>query len=1222
MFPENPLDLDSTWQVLLVPKARSLFGQTVYLCRPPFRHGEGEDGAQKRPCVAKMTFEQLPFRLVGLFGHWDPASETLRSVPHRLVFGLELLLLTGVVLVSGKALLPLLRLGYLGIMAPSDAQDSSQHLERLLQQKLPKSYKLACHLEVYQDTSQKYFSTVLDSGEEVTVQQMKLSEGNIRADMAKTLIGWAKRVFFGRKFEAIWGELKEPVGWVLLYDSAENWKGVFEDDHPPYRANRELMVPVAAFLRRQLVLATGHASVQWLILDELAGVLPLSMLMTLAFGFFCMHILVLKQAEFTVKWGLCCDQVLERQRQRLRPPDADHIMYGFGAVAAVMASALCCAAWSATALAPCLGLVAAVLVHAWDLKTSLNGLSKWREPELTSEFTEYPGERLPTSDSAPPSKLTTSREAHFLVISCLTWTMATAGISVLIFMGLDALQMRGTLTEYSFNKGHLEYLPGATALQNTLLLHEDSDSVTFVFEAGQHAQSVSLKLEHPQMDLKDSAEVLLFSRRLQEGRAAVNNTTGPAVAAGEYQINLPAGPLYSRITVEVVGKLQLRPTRYTFHLLRVGEALSLSLNGQVAESSGQAHPFEETRRWLYQERNADWYIADPDSASNWTLSVEFGPVCFAPLQTSTAASGGHHITRYADKCNCGDEQPGVGTECLKEEKIKLQNSTSICLYSQKTRAELRVDESRGRLSSKGLVKWLQDVRISGRFAGLRIDSVDRDPKEEPDPDMQPAEWSLPAVNSSQSQISKVFAISMRPQLLMQSTQIVVATTPDDTDAEEQALPLRILAHPPPITLTADSGFLLPEFSLRNRRSVYAACTSKLESVHGSIFDKRFDIKERTVELGHDCSGHAVIQKRFWAERDRSCKYWNRYQPWNENYDVAVTLSPEHCLNEAVYFGSIATLQELRDWSEAMATKQKSCAVVQRAVRFDRPDMVKELLKFWSPNCAGCKETPLGVAASEGNREVLELLLKDPRLKVDEMDAEGATALFRASRQCNVDIAARLIRANSSVNPSMPPEQDSECLVTPLLWLAGNGCQGKTDDEILLGSLFKILFRAGASLVVPGHEDCEKQTALVQAIDHGSLAAVPFLLDLKADPNEQGRTSMDTLSTPLMALFHRFLLTSITWTNVAETATLLLSKRADVNKKAGYFETTVLTEAAKKCQPDVVKFLLEKGAQPDMQDKQGNTAESYVESPVDQRCIDNKTARHETLRLLQQASSKL
>ena len=42
--------------------------------------------------------------------------------------------------------------------------------------------------------------------------------------------------------------------------------------------------------------------------------------------------------------------------------------------------------------------------------------------------------------------------------------------------------------------------------------------------------------------------------------------------------------------------------RYVFHLLRVGEAITLSLAGEVDKENRRV-TFQEERRWLYQQQN-------------------------------------------------------------------------------------------------------------------------------------------------------------------------------------------------------------------------------------------------------------------------------------------------------------------------------------------------------------------------------------------------------------------------------------------------------------------------------------------------------------------------------------------------------------------------------------------------------------------------------------------
>ena len=92
---------------------------------------------------------------------------------------------------------------------------------------------------------------------------------------------------------------------------------------------------------------------------------------------------------------------------------------------------------------------------------------------------------------------------------------------------------------------------------------------------------------------------------------------------------------------------------------------------------------------------------------------------------------------------------------------------------------------------------------------------------------------------------------------MRGDQLVVGTSQDETNIEKQALPLKILMHPPPSSLNATHGFLLPPFHVSNKRSDYAACgMQSVHMVHASAMDTRFQVLEEVVELNQDCLGSA------------------------------------------------------------------------------------------------------------------------------------------------------------------------------------------------------------------------------------------------------------------------------------------------------------------------------------------------------------------------------
>lgn len=423
MFPEDPLDVGSRWLVLLVPKARKLFGKTMYLCRPKriAQHSEG-NSMEMSPCVAELTFAALPTRFINLFNEWEPSLDPLKSVPHHFVFALEILLVASLLLTSSQAILKLLKL--LLVFLKSD-NDPAQQADELLLEQTPKFCKLAHFAHVYTEIGDATSSSGhLDAGLEVTVLEMKSSEGNITGSLPERIIKYAKMCVFRTGHQAVWGRLCHPVGWILLYDSANPaWKGFLDaSDKPPFRANRQLMIPIGELIRRQLVLATSHVTVQWFLLDTLAGYVQVKAFIIIVSSFFCLHVLVLLQSKLTLLWGLRCDQILEKERKRLHPPTSQIFKYFLLLLLLMMSAVLVgvTASMSASTLAPCFALIGAVILHAFDLHLSLQGLSNWKKPQLCCEFTEYHGEKLLQTD-VKPETLTKERESrktwqHFHVL--------------------------------------------------------------------------------------------------------------------------------------------------------------------------------------------------------------------------------------------------------------------------------------------------------------------------------------------------------------------------------------------------------------------------------------------------------------------------------------------------------------------------------------------------------------------------------------------------------------------------------------------------------------------------------------------------------------------------------------------------------------------------------------------------------------------------------------
>ena len=599
---------------------------------------------------------------------------------------------------------------------------------------------------------------------------------------------------------------------------------------------------------------------------------------------------------------------------------------------------------------------------------------------------------------------------------------------------------QGTLLDYSFSKGHLAYWAGPTALQNTLLLHDDADSVTFFFEGSDTTEAIHLKLEHPQLDPEDFEPIPLFIRS-REGKGDPGAGEGAKAVAGEHQLNLPAGPLYSRITVEVANNvcfamrcMALATTKYIFHVVRVGEALSLNLLGQVDVPAGTV-AFQEHRRWLYQQRNADWYVPTLKEGGNITLEVVLRPVCFAPLHPSVGACRSH-LVQYSDTCHCGEESvrgAWFGSECSKEQKVVLRNA-SLCVFVRECEFEegseswdeLRATGSKASLAGKDVVNWLQDVNVSGKFARLILSDLPYDSSSEAKPAIAAGSKDghsnvqvLTMKKTSEFQIRNVFVVSMPADILLtRELQLAVSTTQEETDAEEQALPLRVVPHAPPLKLINDTGLLLPHFAMDAKRSEYAACLlSDLKHMHAEAFDKRFRVQEQTVELARDCFDLPVMQKRFRALRSDPCQDCGEYQAWADNYDVAVTLSTQACLDEALNLGEATIFKRIAHTLPCgrVKTHQARCGLLQRAVRLDRWQLITELPTCWDRECTNCTETPLAVAASENKLDALTSLLDSRQVDVDVMDARNVNALWHAIQHCHIGAVKLLIQKGSNVN---------------------------------------------------------------------------------------------------------------------------------------------------------------------------------------------------------------
>lgn len=144
MYPGRSLDVNSTWRVLLIPRIQELFGETVFLC-------SAASSKTSNPCMAKLTFNRLPLRLMHLLGRWrswSPSLDPLRRAPHELLLAMELLLLAIILFMLWHVLDPLqklLRMAWELYNTPKDYLKK----KNLLESSLPKTWMLSQHAYVY-----------------------------------------------------------------------------------------------------------------------------------------------------------------------------------------------------------------------------------------------------------------------------------------------------------------------------------------------------------------------------------------------------------------------------------------------------------------------------------------------------------------------------------------------------------------------------------------------------------------------------------------------------------------------------------------------------------------------------------------------------------------------------------------------------------------------------------------------------------------------------------------------------------------------------------------------------------------------------------------------------------------------------------------------------------------------------------------------------------------
>ncbi len=247
-------------------------------------------------------------------------------------------------------------------------------------------------------------------------------------------------------------------------------------------------------------------------------------------------------------------------------------------------------------------------------------------------------------------------------------------------------------------------------------------------------------------------------------------------------------------------------------------------------------------------------------------------------------------------------------------------------------------------------------------------------------------------------------------------------------------------------------------------------------------------------------------------------------------------------------------------------------VLISAISKDRVSIVRKLLeKGADPNCeavfgSGDRRSALACCADAESGEEIAGLLTDAGADVDYIgirDRGRFPVLATAALRRKTGLIRKLLEKGA--NPNCEAVYENGDRSSPLaICLEENNA-----DETM-----QPLIDAGADVNFAVREEGESRPILILAIQQGNSDMVQKLLENGADPNCDCIMRDGTRSSALLL--------SITQYPNSRAASLLIDAGSDVNcvEKSPVYETPVLIYAIEKGNADLVRRLLEKGADPD------------------------------------------